>query len=204
MNMSRGCYSEVEERIEGAKEGSVFVTADFTDIVSLTTARKYLGRQVEEGKIRRIFDGVYEKPVYSVLLQAYVPANPETVAYALARNYHWTISPCGDVALNKLGLSTQVPVVWSYISDGPYREFAWDETRLSFKHRANRGISFMSPTTALVVEALKTLGKEHIDEIIIQKLKNRLPEDEKKKIIVESGGVSEWIYSVLREVCLDK
>jgi hypothetical protein len=204
MNMSRGCYSEVEERIEGAKEGSVFVTADFTDIVSLTTARKYLGRQVEEGKIRRVFDGVYEKPIYSVLLQAYVPANPETVAYALARNYHWTISPCGDVALNKLGLSTQVPVVWSYISDGPYREFAWDETRLSFKHRANRGISFMSPTTALVVEALKTLGKEHIDEDIIQKLKNRLPEDEKKKIIDESGGVSEWIYSVLREVCLDK
>jgi hypothetical protein len=35
-------------------------------------------------------------------------------------------------------------------------------------------------------------------------LKNRLPEDEKKKIIDESGGVSEWIYSVLREVCLDK
>jgi hypothetical protein len=65
-------------------------------------------------EIRRIFDGVYEKPIYSALLQAYVPANPETVAYALARNYHWTISPCGDVALNKLGLSTQVPVVWSY------------------------------------------------------------------------------------------
>ena len=28
-------------------------------------------------------------------------------------------SPCGDIALNKLGLSTQVPVVLSYISDGP-------------------------------------------------------------------------------------
>jgi hypothetical protein len=61
----------------------------------------------------------------------------------------------------------------------------------------------MSPTTALVVEAIKTLGKEHIDEDIIQKLKNRLPEDEKKKIIDESSGVSEWIYSVLREVCLE-
>jgi hypothetical protein len=63
-----------------------------------------LGRQVEKGKIRRIFDGVYEKPVFSILLQEYVPVNPEMVAYALARNYHWTISPCGDVALRKLWL----------------------------------------------------------------------------------------------------
>jgi hypothetical protein len=129
--------------------------------------------------------------------------NPENVAHALARNYHWTISPCGDVALNKLGLSTQVPVVWSYISDGPYRKFEWDNTTLLFKHRANRGISFMSPTTTLVIEAIKTLGKERIDESVIQKLKNRLPEEEKEKIMVESNGVSEWIYSVLREVCLE-
>jgi hypothetical protein len=34
---------------------------------------------------------------------------------------------------------------------------------------------------------------------IIQKLKKRLPADGKKKILDESGGVSEWIYSVLRE-----
>lgn len=28
----------------------------------------------------------------------YVPANPEKVAYAIARGFHWTIAPCGDVA----------------------------------------------------------------------------------------------------------
>ena len=88
------------------------------------------------------------------MLKEYVPANPERVAYAIARGFHWTIAPCGDVALNKLGLSTQVPVVWSYISDGPYRKFSWDNITLSFKHRANREISFMSETTSLVVEAV--------------------------------------------------
>jgi hypothetical protein len=35
---------------------------------------------------------------------------------------------------------------------------------------------------------------------IIQKLKNKLPADEKKKILDESGGVSEWIYSALRKL----
>lgn len=201
--MANGIYIEIKKRILDAEEGSIFVTSDFIDIATTTTVRKCLGRQVEEKNIRRIIDGVYEKPVYSNLLKEYIPANPERVAYAIARSFHWTIAPCGDVALNKLGLSTQVPVVWSYISDGPYRKFSWDNIALSFKHRANREISFMSETTTLVVEALKTLGKERIDESIIFSLKNRLPEAEKKKMLEEATGVSEWIYAVIRKVCAE-
>ena len=180
--MASGIYAEVKKRIELAEPGTVFLTSDFTDIATTTTVRKCLGRQVEEKIIRRIMDGVYEKPIYSKLLKEYIPANPDAIACAIARSFRWTIAPCGDVALNKLGLSTQVPVVWSYISDGPYRKFSWDNITLSFKHRANREISFMSETTTLVIEALKTLGKERIDDSIILSLKNRLPQAEKKKM----------------------
>ena len=189
--------------IEKKESGTVFLTSDFTDLATTTTVRKYLGRQVEEKNIRRIMDGVYEKPVYSNLLNEYIPANPEKVAYAIARSFRWTIAPCGDVALNKLGLSTQVPVVWSYISDGPYRKFSWDNITLSFRHRANREISFMSETTTLVVEALKTLGKDRVDDGIILSLRNRLPKEEKKKMLEEATGVSEWIYTVIRKVCAE-
>lgn len=201
--MARGISAEIKKRIELAEEGAVFVISDFKDIATTTTVRKCLGRQVEEKNIRRIMSGVYEKPVYSNLIKEYIPANPDAVAYAIARNFRWNIAPCGDVALNKLGLSTQVPAVWSYISDGPYRKFSWGNITLSFKHRANREISFMSESTILVVEALKTLGKEHIDDSIISNLKNRLPETEKKKMLEEATGVSEWIYAVIRKVCAE-
>ena len=201
--MTNSIYAEIKKRIEIAEAGTVFVTSDFTDIATTTTVRKCLGRQVEEKNIRRILDGVYEKPTYSKLLKEYIPANPERVAYAIARSFRWTIAPCGDVALNKLGLSTQVPVVWSYISDGPYRKFSWENITLSFKHRSNREISFMSETTTLVIEALKTLGKDRVDDGIILSLRNRLPEVEKKKMLEEATGVSEWIYAVIRKVCTE-
>ena len=201
--MANGIYTEIKKRILNAEDGTVFVTSDFTDIATITTIRKCLGRQVEENAIRRIIDGVYEKPVYSNLLKEYVPANPEKVAYAIARGFHWTIAPCGDVALNKLGLSMQVPVVWSYISDGPYRKFSWDNVTISFKHRTNRQISFMSESTILIVEAIKTLGKDRIDEEVVNSLKNRLPKPERKQILEEATGVSEWIYEVIRKVCLE-
>ena len=64
---------------------------------------------------------------------------------------------------------------------------------MSFKHRANREISYMSETTTLVVEALKTLGKDRVDDGIILSLRNRLPREEKKKMLVEATSVSEWI-----------
>ena len=199
--MTNSIYAEIKKRIEIAEVGTVFVTSDFTDIATTTTVRKCLGRQVEEKNIRRILDGVYEKPTYSKLLKEYIPANPERVAYAIARSFHWTIAPCGDIALNKLGLSTQVPVVWSYISDGPYRNFSMDNFTISFKHRSNRGISYMSKTTTLVVEAFRTLGKNRIDEIIIKKLKHLLPKEEKQKMLNEAKDTAEWIYSAIKKVC---
>lgn len=61
----------------------------------------------------------------------------------------------------------------------------------------------MSETTTLVVEALKTLGKERIDDSIILSLKNRLPEAEKKKMLEEATSVSEWIYAVIKKVCAE-
>ena len=108
---------------------------------------------------------------------------------------------CGDVALNQLGLSTQVPVVWTYISDGPYREFSWDNITISFKHKTNREISKLSSITIMVIEALKILGKEHVDAQTIMILKNRIPEKEKAIMFEEANGITSWISDAIREVC---
>lgn len=192
---------EIKKRINDLPEGDIVMTSDFADLSSITTIRKCLGRCADEGIIRRVFDGVYEKPKYSKLLKEYMPTNPEKVAYALARTYHWSIAPCGDIALNKLGLTTQVPTVWSYVSDGPYRNFGWDNIQLKFKHKTNREISMLSQPTVLVIEAIRALGKERITEDIIMQLQKRLPETEKKLIITEATTCSEWIYETIRKVC---
>ena len=201
--MSKNYMQEIKSRILASEDGSVFSTSDFADIADTNTVRSALYRLVKDNILRRIINGIYEKPKYSKLLDEYVAADPAAVAQALARSYHWTIAPCGNTALNLLGLSTQVAAVWSYISDGPYKTYEWNSTKLEFKHRTNRQISFMSESTTLVVEAIKTLGKERIDEGVINNLKNRVPEDKRKQLLEEATGVSEWIYEVIRKVCLE-
>lgn len=192
---------ELRNRINNLENGSIVMTSDFTDLSSITTIRKCLGRCVDEGLLRRVFDGVYEKPQFSNLLGEYLPTDPEKVAYALARNYHWSIAPCGDIALNRLGLTTQVPAVWSYVSDGPYRNFRWENVRLEFKHKTNREISQLSERTVLVVEALRALGKDRIDADVINKLGRRLSDSDKAIILCEATTCSEWIHETIRKVC---
>ncbi len=199
--MSGKLYDEIKNRIALYEDGDIFFTTDFRDIAALATIRKCLGRQVEEGAIRRVMDGVYEKPKYSKVLDEYIPTDPERVANAVAKKYHWTISPCGDIALNKLGLSTQVPVVWSYVSDGPYRDFTWGNITLSFKHKTNREISFMSRISIMVIEAIKTLGKDNIDENTIAILRNRLSGEEKTVLLRDAADSASWIFDIVRKVC---
>lgn len=198
--MTQSIMDKIEQRITHAKEGAIFLTHDFTDVTNITTARKSLGRLVEKNIIRRVTDGIYEKPRYSRLLKEYIPANPDAIAYALAEHFHWNIAPSGEVALNRLGLSTQVPTVWVYVSDGPYRTYEFDGIQILFKHRTNRSISKMSSITIMVIEALNTLGKEHVNEETIQILKTKLSKKDKKLLLKEAGNTSEWIYEVIRKV----
>ena len=156
--MANGYSKQIQDQIKAAAEGTIFISSDFADIADTETIRRNLNRLTQAGMLRRILKGVYEKPKYSKLLDEYVAADPEAVANALARSYHWTIAPCGNTALNLLGLSTQVTAVWSYISDGPYKTYEWNSTKLEFKHRTNKEITGLSYMTSLVIQALKTLG----------------------------------------------
>lgn len=192
---------QIRERVLSAENGMVFTTSDFADIADSDTVRQSLNRLVNSGILRRVFRGVFEKPKYSNLLKEYVATDPNAVANALARSYHWTIAPCGNTALNFLGLSTQVTATWSYISDGLYRIYELDSTKIEFKHRANREITGLSYITVLVIQALKTLGKTNVTPEVIRILSDRLDSKDKVIILKESAETTDWIYALIKKVC---
>ena len=176
--MANGYAKEIQNRIGAAPDGTIFIVSDFADVADSETIRRNLNRLVQAGTLRRILKGVFEKPKYSKLLGEYVAADPDAVA-----------------------LSTQVTAVWSYISDGPYKTYEWDKTKIEFKHRTNKEVTGLSPMTILVIQALKTLGKEHVDEKTIRVLSRRLNEDEKAALLAEGAEATDWIYTVIKEIC---
>ena len=200
--MARPNYlNEIKRRILTYESGTVFVAADFADITDKKTASVGLSRLESEGVIRRILRGVYDKPAYNRFLGEFVAPIPDKVAHAIARNFGWTIVPCGDTALNLLGLSTQVPAVWVYVSDGTYKEYSYDNTTIQFKRTTNKEVSKLSYKTALVIQALKALGKDNIDEMVIIRLQKILTAEEKKAMVSEAKAVTSWIYEYLKQIC---
>ena len=200
--MARVNYLEqILSRIESMTKGEVFIISDFSDLADEATVRKALSRLEEDGKIRRIMRGVYENPKFNDFLGEYVKPHPDKIAKALARNYGWTIVPCGDTALNMLGLSTQVPAVWLYVSDGNYREYTCGNFVIQFKRTANKEISKISFKTALVIQAIKALGKDKITGDVIEKIRSLTTDEEKKQMFVEAKYATAWIYDVIKEIC---
>lgn len=190
--------NRIKEKINRSKHGTVFVSVDFAEYADKSRIGVILSRLEADGVIRRILRGVYYKPEYSEFLQEYIAPLPDDVAHAIARNYGWTIVPCGDTALNLLGLSTQIPAAWVYVSDGKYEKYSYDNTTIQFKHTTNKEISKLSYKTALVVQALKALGKENVKEAMIQKLQTKLTSSDKEAMLVEAKAATSWIYEYIK------
>ncbi|HEN2536166.1 TPA: hypothetical protein U4S12_002080 [Streptococcus agalactiae] len=194
-------YMEIiSDKINSFDSHKVFFANDFLDVASNATVRQILKRLADEDKIKRVIYGFYYNPRYSELIGEYEEVSIHELAIAIARKYNWNIAPYNSTALNLLGLSTQVPTHYKYISSGRYKEYKIGDTVLEFK-KVNPGeIANMSLKTATVIQAIKSLGKENITNEVIQKIRENLSEKERIDLMNESKSVPAWIYEVIRKI----
>ena len=73
--------------------------------------------------------------------------------------------------INSLGISTQIPSKYIYISSGPNRKYEYEENILFFKHATLKETNSFSYITNIVIQAFKELGKDNI-QIYIDKENN--------------------------------
>jgi len=199
--MAEKIIEKIKNHIKNQKNDLVFNAKDFTEIGQYEAVRKTLNRLTDKGELKKIAKGLYYCPRFSETLQEYEVASPHEIAMAIARKFNWNIAPSGATALNILGFSTQVPSKWSYISDGKTKQIKIDNNSIEFKHRDNREISGMSYKTALVIQGIKALGKDNIDEDSIKKLQGALTKEEKETMLKEAKSTFVWIYQVIEKIC---
>ena len=200
--MTRPRYTkELETRISTLKKGEAFSAYDFHEIGPAGAINRALSRLSDEGTIRRVMQGIYDQPEYSNLLQEYAAPQADQIAHAIARRFNWTIAPSEDTALNILHLSTQVPTTWTYVSDGPYRNYQYNRTEILFKRKATREIKNLSEKTLLLIQALRGLGKDNITEETIMALRRFFSNQERQTIMNEMKAAPTWIYTEAARIC---
>lgn len=193
--------TQIYERIKKVGHDEVYIVGDFLDLGEYHAVRKALLRLDESGKIQKIMRGVYYYPRYSELIEEYEAPSPGKVAETLARKFGWSIAPCAETALNQLGLSTQVPAKWSYISDGPYHEFQIGAFTIEFRHRSNREISGISRQTATIIQALKAIGKNNVTDMQMDIIRRQISDEDKATVLKEAQQATVWVYDLMKQIC---
>ncbi|MBR3253743.1 hypothetical protein IKF86_00650 [Candidatus Saccharibacteria bacterium] len=191
---------KIMDRINSYPEGEIFYIQKFLDLGDYDSIKAILARLESSGLIRRMVRGVYEKPVYNSMLGELVEPNPQKVAKALAEKNGWMIAPSGETALNYLGISTQVPNTWEFISSGPSREYELKNAKLIFTHREDREFAALSPKTIMAVQALRAIGQERITEEMIANFAAHFDQAEREKMLAEGNNLPLWIYNCLKEI----
>ena len=195
----------VEDRIlytiYGHGKGYAFSTNDFIKEFSTNSIDKALSNLTKQGKIRRIARGLYDYPKYSDFLQMQLGPDIEQVAFAIARKFNWQIEISGNSALNILGLSTQVPGTYLYLSNGPNRKYTINENIIiEFKKSALKNIGFKYKESSLIVQALRALGKEHITQEVVSKIQSQISEKLYDKILEDTKTTTAWIYEIIKQI----
>jgi predicted transcriptional regulator of viral defense system len=191
---------QIVARIGRLGAGKAFSAKDFQDIASRGTIDMALGSLTRQGTIRRIRRGLYDIPKVNPALGGKLSPDIHEAAQAIVRRQRWKIVPEGAWAANLLGLSTQVPSKIIYLTDGPNSEVQIGRRSIHFKHARPKAMAGVEGKFALVVQALRHLGKRSVGTREIETLRSKLSPQEKRRLLKGTRFGVDWIYHVATKI----
>lgn len=178
-------------------KGDIFFISDFIDLGSYEAIRKSLQRLTTEDEIGRIAKGVYFLPKKHEKFGIVYP-HAEQIAEAIAKRDKARIIPTGITALNKLGLSTQVPLKVVYLTDGSARQIEIGNQTIQFKKTNPKNLSINHQLSNLIIQALKAIGEKNVSEEQIEKIQKIIHDSQEQELIHKNlRNAPVWMQKLL-------
>jgi hypothetical protein len=191
--------NKILNTIRGHGSGWVFTPRHFASIGDARSIGMALTRLSRKGVIRRLARGLYDYPRKHDELGLLAPS-PDAVAQALAGRDAIRIQPSGGYAANMLGLSEQVPMKLVFLTDGPSRSVQLGKLQIVLKRTTPRNMATAGRISGLVIQALRYIGKDHVDDSIIKKLRERLDDKQKNQLVKDLRYAPAWIAVIFRRI----
>jgi hypothetical protein len=166
-----------------------------------------LSRLVKENTIERLANGVYFIPQFHNLIGRIKPSL-EMIANAIASRDHIQIKPTGMSALNKLGLSEQVPTRHVYITNGQPRTYHVAENEIHFKSASPKKLALKGPISSLIILAMDEMGQSKFDETLASKIKGLLKKEDpmllENDIMLAPSWIAKELYLIISKFPADE
>lgn len=197
--MQESIEIQVLDKIKKAKRGSLFFVENFVRIANAKTANKALERLVKAGELERLATGIYYRPATSELIGKLTPSL-EAVAVAIAKRDRARIVPTGSYALNRLGLSTQVPMNIVYLTDGSARKIKIGKRTITFKKATPKNVATIGEISGLAIQALKAIGKDKVLDKEIKHIQELLKKEKSTRLEHDIRLAPAWIREIMLPV----
>ncbi|MBR5907229.1 MAG: hypothetical protein IKZ50_02420 [Bacteroidales bacterium] len=176
--MEGAVIKKIRDRLVRGKTGEIFFVSSFPkyDVEYVT---KLLPQFEKEGIISRLAKGIYVKARKTKYGTLY-PSAYEIVKQ-LSKRDKAIVIPSGFEAANRLGFSTQVPMISCYLTTGSSRVLKLGPHTVMLKHAAPKNFAFKGELMPVLVQALRSIGEKNIceeDEETIRMLFDKTPENE--------------------------
>ena len=200
--MTKSIHNQIVTILEKLPKGTLVFPAQFLEIGSESAIKMSLSRLTKENKVERLAHGIYLVPKVDPMLGKIYPPIEE-VAKAIAERDKVNIKPAGAYALNRLGLSTQVPMNYVYITDGAARTITIGKSKIKFKATVPKKLATKGPISGLVIQALEELGANEVTAEMMAKITNLLKKEDPDLLRYDAKLTSAWIarlfYNLLQQ-----
>ena len=192
----------VVSMIYGHGKGWVFTPNAFAPMGDTRSVAMALTRLTRKGIIRQLARGLYDYPRTSKQFGILSPGT-EAVAKALQGRHATRMQLSGAHAANALGLTDQVPVRTVYLTDGVSRRVKIGRNEIVLKRTTPRNMATAGRLSGLVVQALRWLGRRHVDDKVIAKLRRNLKPEDRAALVKDAQFAPAWIGAIFHQLAAE-
>lgn len=88
-----------------------------------------------------------------------------------------------------------------YLSDGPNRQYDIGNYTLEFENQALKDVGFKYRESGLIVQALKALGNDRVDDAVIAAIRKQLDATACKRVLKDAVTATGWVYETIKRIC---
>ena len=197
--MSRNSSNDINtlrSRIEAMPEDCVLFRSDFPEYHSEFVGGT-LAELTSEGVLVKLAQGIYAKPRKSRF--GVVFPSVEKIVQAIATRDNAEILPSGMTALNSLGLSTQIPMNYTYLTTGSERTIKLANQQVVLKRGVPKNFCYETRLIALLVQALRALKQENVGKEELQTIRTLInKEPDKEALVKDVDMMPAWMKRIVK------
>ncbi|MGH1430969.1 MAG: DUF6088 family protein [Neptuniibacter sp.] len=198
--MNTAVTTSVESYIKHRRKGEAITREQILSHVmaSEPAVDQAISRIAKAQKLTRITAGVYVRPKESRFGE--LPPSIPSIIKSLEQKHKAVIVPAGAKAANELGLSTQLPMQLSYVSNKRITQFYVGKKLLKFEYKKALPEK-VSHNVALLYSAMSYIGKtESVKNFEkLESFYKRLNNSQQRQFELMTSGKLKWMHRLFKE-----